>query len=142
MEVNNFNHRHNVKTSFIPVYILTINIYIFARHFIQIFTNHLFSGPPPGPGVGWIYFVNGLVYSATILCGCLMAALIKKRAWLTIVHGALSTAIAMSMYVSMYYQPLGEYIYNTILGLAVGAILGGTGSIITLAIVFLYKKYQ
>ena len=118
-------------------YLLSINSYIFARHIIQIFTNHLFYGP--SPGIGWVYFVNDLVYFTTFLCGCLMAGLIEKR-WLAVLHGAAATAAGTALYVSFYYQPLKDYILSTLSGGAVGAILGGTGSLITIAIKSVINK--
>ncbi|GEM_PF-5908017 len=128
---------HLQTKKILTAYLLSINIYIFARHIIQIFTNHLFYGP--SPGIGWVYFVNGLVYFATFLCGCLMAGLIEKR-WLTVLHGAMATAAGTALYVSFYYQPLKVYILSTLSGAAVGAILGGTGSLVAIAMKLVIKK--
>ena len=121
-------------------YLLSINIYIFARHIIQIFTNHLFYGP--SPGMGWVYFVNGLVFTTTFLCGCLMASFIERKAWLTVLHGALATATGATLYVSFYYLPLKDYIFSAISGAICGAILGGAGSIVVIAIKLMIKKYR
>ncbi len=140
MGIKNLSDKHNLKTSMMLSYFLSINSYIFSRHLIQIFANYLFFGRSIGNN--WIYFVNGLCYFTTFLCGCLMAVLIEKRTWLTVVHGSLATAIAVSLYGSMSYLPLKEYIYGIALGSAAGAILGGTGSTITLALKFLIKKYK
>lgn len=140
MTIDNTDHKHPVNISLISAYILTINSYIFARHLIQIFTNRLFSGPFPGEA--WVHIVNGLGYFATVLCGCLMAVIMRKRAWLTVLHSSLSTAIAMSMYVLMYYQPMEQYIYYSVLSLAVGAILGAAGCTVTFAIGYVFSKYR
>ncbi|WP_395304846.1 hypothetical protein [Enterobacter sp. ECC-019] len=140
MGIKNPDHKYDLKISMILSYLLSINSYIFARHLIQVFTNYWFFGRSLGDF--WIYFFNGLCYFATFLCGCLMAALIEKRAWLTVVHGSLATAIALMLYGSMSTLPLKEYIYSLALGSAVGAILGGVGSIITLALKSVVKKYR
>ncbi|WP_156964176.1 hypothetical protein [Trabulsiella guamensis] len=129
------NHKNKTTNSMTITYITCICIYIFTRYLLQEFTSYIFSGI--FPGWYWVYLVNILFYTITIVCGCVAGMLVHKK---TIRHASLITSLGISIYTFLTTPKITDYslfFYGFILGIILGAI----GGCVSLAVRWLQMKY-
>ncbi|KNC89018.1 hypothetical protein [Trabulsiella odontotermitis] len=113
-------------------YVSCVALYIIARVVLQLFADYKFRHS--FPGWGWVYFLNTLFYTMTLLCGCIVSIMIHEK---SIIHASLVTALGVAVCTFVTKTHITDYgLFFS--GIAMGAVLGGGGG----GIVFLVRKLR
>lgn len=129
------NYKNKITNSIIIIYITCICLYIFTRYLLQEFTTYIFSGA--FPGWAWVYLVNTIFYTVTIICGCISGVLIQKK---VVLHASLITTLGISIYIFLTTSKITDYSFF-FYGIILGIVLGAIGGCIALVVRWLQMKY-
>ncbi|MFW0766983.1 hypothetical protein ACN0IV_14235 [Trabulsiella odontotermitis] len=129
------NYKKKITNSIVITYITCICLYIFTRYLLQEFTSYIFSGV--FPGWAWVYLVNTIFYTVTIVCGCISGVLIQKK---VVLHASLITTLGILIYTFLTTPNIINYSLF-FYGIMLGAVLGTIGGCIALVVKWLQIKY-